>query len=43
MPNAPAKKSPYPVSDVDPFSREYLLDPYPFHERLRQAAPRWYG
>src|SRR3990172_1481762 len=35
----PAKKFAYPVSDVDPFSREYLLDPYPFHEQLREAGP----
>jgi len=29
----------YPVSDLDPFSRAYLLDPYPFHEQLRAAGP----
>jgi len=39
MPSAPAREIPYPVSDVDPFSREYLLDPYPFHEQLRQTGP----
>ena len=33
------KKFTHPVSDVDPFSREYLVDPYPFHEQLRQAGP----
>ena len=25
--------------DIDPFSDEFLSDPYPFHERLREAAP----
>lgn len=25
--------------DVDPFSREYLSNPYPEHERLRAAGP----
>jgi len=39
MLDAPIKTSTYPVSDVDPFSREYLVDPYPFHEQLRQAGP----
>src|SRR6202035_2580873 len=23
------------ASDIDPFSREFLADPYPYHERLR--------
>ena len=27
------------TSDIDPFSTEYLLDPYPFHEQLREAGP----
>ena len=39
MLEAPIKNSTYPISDVDPFSREYLLDPYPFHEQLREAGP----
>ena len=26
------------VSDVDPFSDEFLNEPYPFHERLREAG-----
>jgi hypothetical protein len=25
--------------DLEPFSDEFLGDPYPFHERLREAAP----
>jgi 4-methoxybenzoate monooxygenase (O-demethylating) len=28
-----------PVSDVDPFSHEFLTDPYPHHEALREAGP----
>src|ERR1700686_4501582 len=28
-----------PVSTVDPFSRAFLLDPYPHHEALREAGP----
>jgi len=28
-----------PVSSVDPFSHEFLTDPYPHHEALREAAP----
>lgn len=28
-----------PVLDLDPFSREFLLDPYPFHEQIREAGP----
>ncbi len=27
------------VSDIDPFSDEFLNDPYPFHEQLREAGP----
>ncbi len=27
------------VSKVDPFSREFLTNPYPFHEELREAGP----
>lgn len=29
----------FPVLDVDPFSDEFLTDPYPFHERIREAGP----
>ena len=28
-----------PVSDIDPFSREFLADPYPYHETLRNLGP----
>lgn len=28
-----------PVSTVDPFSHEFLHDPYPHHEALREAGP----
>jgi cytochrome P450 len=28
-----------PVSTVDPFSNEFLTDPYPHHETLREAGP----
>ncbi|HXQ16201.1 MAG TPA: cytochrome P450 [Caulobacteraceae bacterium] len=28
-----------PALDVDPFSDEFLADPYPFHETLREAGP----
>jgi cytochrome P450 len=28
-----------PVSSIDPFSHEFLTDPYPHHEALREAAP----
>ena len=28
-----------PVSAIDPFSREFLRDPYPHHARLREAGP----
>ena len=27
------------TSTIDPFSREFLADPYPFHAELREAAP----
>ena len=36
--NAPAVADP-PTLDLDPFSAAFLGDPYPFHERLREAAP----
>ncbi len=29
----------YPVSELDPFSPEFLGDPHPQHERLREAGP----
>jgi 4-methoxybenzoate monooxygenase (O-demethylating) len=28
-----------PMLDIDPFADEFLLDPYPQHERLREAGP----
>src|ERR1700754_1974390 len=28
-----------PTSDLDPFSDEFLTDPYPSHAELRQAGP----
>ena len=28
-----------PVLDLDPYSEEFLLDPYPFHSQLRDAGP----
>lgn len=28
-----------PVSDIDPFSKAYFDDPYPFQEELREAGP----
>ena len=27
------------VSTIDPFSHEFLANPYPFHEELREAGP----
>ncbi len=30
---------PAPASDIDPFSDDFLTDPYPFHETLREAGP----
>jgi cytochrome P450 len=27
------------TSDIDPFARDFLLDPYPYHEALRNAGP----
>ena len=35
MPSAPSAA----VSHVDPFCDEFLADPYPFHEALREAGP----
>jgi 4-methoxybenzoate monooxygenase (O-demethylating) len=34
-----AVKEKAPVSDIDPFSREFLADPYPYHEQLRNLGP----
>ncbi|RBP65623.1 hypothetical protein DFO66_104208 [Brevibacterium sanguinis] len=31
-----------PHLDIDPFSEEFLTDPLPFHERLRETAPVTY-
>lgn len=28
-----------PVSEIDPFSHEFLTDPYPYHHQLREAGP----
>ncbi|WP_127999175.1 cytochrome P450 [Piscinibacter defluvii] len=28
-----------PVLDIDPYATENLLDPYPMHERMREAGP----
>ena len=28
-----------PVSAIDPFSHEFLRDPYPHHEALRETGP----
>lgn len=28
-----------PALDLDPYSEEFLLDPYPFHKQLRDAGP----
>ena len=28
-----------PVVDVDPYSEDFLSDPYPGHQRLREAGP----
>ena len=28
-----------PTIDKDPYSTEFLIDPYPFHEELREAGP----
>ena len=27
------------TSEIDPFSREFLANPYPYHEQLREAGP----
>src|SRR5687767_12784600 len=29
-------------SDIDPFSREFFADPYPYHEALREQGPAVY-
>ena len=28
-----------PALDIDPFSEEFLSEPYDFHERMRESAP----
>lgn len=28
-----------PALDVDPFTHEYIIDPYPFHRQMRDAGP----
>src|SRR5260370_41563989 len=30
--------SSHPISSIDPFSPEFLADPYPFHHELREAG-----
>lgn len=35
----PSPPAGVPVVDVDPYSDEFLTDPYPFHQRLRDAGP----
>ncbi|WP_432181542.1 cytochrome P450 [Streptomyces sp. NBC_00063] len=42
MTEAPVRALTPPVSDVDPFAREHLLDPDPLHETLREAGPLVY-
>lgn len=27
------------TTDIDPFSSSYILDPYPFHQQMRDIAP----
>lgn len=39
MPGTVTAEREVAASDIDPFSRRYLADPYPFHERLRAAGP----
>ena len=34
-----ATQTRYPISDIDPFCDEFLSEPYPFHEELREAGP----
>ena len=38
-PASPASPAGVPALDIDPFSDEFLTDPYPDHERLREAGP----
>ena len=38
-PNIIISRPDCPSLDVDPFSREFLADPYPHHEHLREAGP----
>ncbi|WP_398472543.1 cytochrome P450 [Tardiphaga sp.] len=37
--NATAEAKSCPTSSIDPFSHEFLTDPYPFHHDLREAGP----
>ncbi|MCX4641987.1 MULTISPECIES: cytochrome P450 [unclassified Streptomyces] len=39
MTEAPVRAATPPVSDVDPFSDEHLLNPEPLHQALREAGP----
>ena len=39
MTAATAEQSAYPVLDIDPFTKEYLNDPYPYNEQLRETGP----
>jgi 4-methoxybenzoate monooxygenase (O-demethylating) len=34
-----ATETRYPVSAIDPFSDEFLANPYPYHHELREAGP----
>lgn len=38
-PAAPSPAIDCPSLAIDPFSREFLSDPYPFHEEMREAGP----
>lgn len=37
MHNAPVSSA--PSLDIDPFSDDFLTNPYPYHERMREAGP----
>jgi 4-methoxybenzoate monooxygenase (O-demethylating) len=39
MPGEMLKQRNFTISDIDPFSPEYIQNPYPFHEELREAGP----
>jgi cytochrome P450 len=34
-----ATKPTFPVSDIDPFSMDYIMDPFEAHEQLREMGP----